>query len=116
MCRAPLTTRLKNSIETIKLFCITTWNQDHPVFNSGKEKDEPRKTIHNLLSQMKPKDIVIFSDGSNIPKKRKRLRINNRKGGHHNKQAHTSLKKSNKLQDWIIRPHNGYGGSKTSTD
>ncbi|MBW0571766.1 hypothetical protein O181_111481 [Austropuccinia psidii MF-1] len=71
MCKATLTTRLETPLEKIKLFPITPWNQTHPVFNSGKEKDTARKAIQDLLCQLKPKDIVIFSDGADISNKGK---------------------------------------------
>ncbi|MBW0566768.1 hypothetical protein O181_106483 [Austropuccinia psidii MF-1] len=55
----------------IKLFPITPGNKVHPVYNIGEGKDTARKENQSFLCRLKPRNFLIFSDGSDIPNKGK---------------------------------------------
>ncbi|MBW0579816.1 hypothetical protein O181_119531 [Austropuccinia psidii MF-1] len=62
-----LTVKLSSSTETVKLHPIPPWLPPHPLSNLGIDKETARKKVLELLDASKKEDIMIFTDGSDIP-------------------------------------------------
>ncbi|MBW0546471.1 hypothetical protein O181_086186 [Austropuccinia psidii MF-1] len=62
---------LSSPIGTVKLHPIPPWLPPLPLSNLGIDKDTARKKVLELLDASKTEDIMIFTNGSDIPNKGK---------------------------------------------